>query len=193
MVYTKSLYRGWCLGLMAVMMWCVSGVVAAEDEHAGHAHGEQAHAVEEGPHHGLMLEFDCATCHGELVIDATVGTATLYVYTGKVGEPLAIEAPAVTLAQTAGKQSMVLLKPARQAGDPEGKASVFAAKQDELKGIKAFEGKLIAKINAKNYSKPVSWKPCDHDHGAEKDHQHEGAGKPEESGHADKEEAGHAH
>jgi len=131
---------------------------------AGPAH---AHPTE-GPHHGALIELGKEDYHAELVHDEKTDTITVYILDATARKPVPITAKELMLNLKAGnKPYQFPLAACRQAGEPVGAASAFAARGKNL--CKALDshgvsGRLNVEIGGKVYVGKVAGHPHDHKH-----------------------------
>jgi hypothetical protein len=124
----------------------------------GLAFGSSGRAEEEvGPHKGPVAEWGEEEYHLEVVADAKTGDVVVYVYGNHddlhKGKAKAIEAKMLTLSlKTTSPATNVKLEAKAAAGDPEGKASVFVAKNDAFKTDKKLTGTISGKLGTKPYT-----------------------------------------
>lgn len=131
------------MGLAVAVGLAFGGVSRAEDE--------------VGPHKGPVAEWGEEEYHLEVVADAKTGEVTVYVYGNHddlhKGKPKAIEAKTLTLLlKTSDTPTTVKLEAKAAKDDPEGKASVFVAKNDAFKTDKKLVGTISGKLGTKPYS-----------------------------------------
>ncbi|MFO0850756.1 MAG: hypothetical protein U0871_19700 [Gemmataceae bacterium] len=131
------------MGLAVAVGLAFGGVSRAEDE--------------VGPHKGPVAEWGEEEYHLEVVADAKTGDVTVYVYGNHSdlhkGTAKAIEAKTITLSlKTTDTPTTVKLEAKPAKGDPEGKSSVFVAKNDAFKTDKKLVGTISGKLGTKPYS-----------------------------------------
>ncbi len=131
------------MGLAVAVGLTFGGVSRAEDE--------------VGPHKGPVAEWGEEEYHLEVVADAKTGEVTVYVYGNHndlhKGKAKAIEAKTLTLSlKSSDSPTTVKLEAKPTKDDPEGKASVFVAKNDAFKSDKKLAGTISGKLGTKPYS-----------------------------------------
>ena len=131
------------MGLAVAVGLAFGGVSRAEDE--------------VGPHKGPVAEWGEEEYHLEVVADAKTGEVTVYVYGNHddlhKGKAKAVEAKTLTLLlKTSDTPTTVKLEAKPAKDDPEGKASVFVAKNDAFKTDKKLVGTISGKLGTKPYS-----------------------------------------
>ena len=124
----------------------------------GLAFGGASRAEDEvGPHKGPVAEWGEEEYHLEVVADAKTGDVKVYVYGNHddlhKGKAKAIEAKTITLSlKTSDPATTIKLEAKPTKDDPEGKASVFTAKNDAFKTDKKLTGTVSGKLGTKPYS-----------------------------------------
>ncbi|AMV28709.1 hypothetical protein VT84_30165 [Gemmata sp. SH-PL17] len=131
------------MGLATIIGFGFGGAVRAEDE--------------VGPHKGPVAEWGDEEYHLEVVADAKTGDVTVYVYGNHSdlhkGRAKAIEAKSLVLAlKTTDPATTVKLEAKPAKDDPQGKSSVFVAKNDAFKTDKKLAGTISGKLGTKPYS-----------------------------------------
>ena len=131
-------------------------------------HDEHAHPSE-GPHHGDLVELGNEDFHAEVVHGAG-GSVSIYILDSAAKAAVPIDAKELTINITHdGNAEQFKLLADRDASDPEGKASHFSLKDEELaKDLDDHDAaaKLVVMIDGKSYSGKI-----EHDHDA--DHKHD--------------------
>lgn len=119
---------------------------------------------EHGPHDGVIVEWGDEEYHVEFTPDHDKQEAKVYIYgpDHKNFKPAPIKADKVRLTIKDPKIE-VELKPEKQAGDPEGTASVFVGKHEKLAVKKEYEGTISAEFGGKQYNGDFK-EEADHDH-----------------------------
>ena len=130
----------------------MSGTHATVDQPGGASRADE----EVGPHKGPVAEWGEEEYHLDVVADAKTGDVVVYVYGGHddlaKGKAKAIDAKTLTLSlKTTNPATTVKLEAKAAAGDPEGKASTFVAKNDAFKTDKKLVGTISGKLGAKPY------------------------------------------
>ena len=132
------------------------------------AHDEHAHPSE-GPHHGDLVELGNEDFHAE-VIHGEGGSVSIFILDSAATAAVPIDATELTINIThGGNAEQFKLLADRDASDPEGKASHFSLKNEELaKDLDDHDAaaKLVVMIDGKSYSGKI-----EHDHDA--DHKHD--------------------
>lgn len=131
------------MGLAVVLGLTFGGTSRAEDE--------------VGPHKGPVVEWGDEEYHLEVVADAKTGEVTVYVFGNHddlhKGKAKAIDAKTLTLSlKTTDPATTVKLEAKPTKDDPQGKASVFVAKNDAFKTDKKLVGTISGKLGTKPYS-----------------------------------------
>lgn len=119
----------------------------------GHTHAEEG----VGPHKGPIAEWGEEEYHLEVVADAKTGEVTVYIYGSHEDlhkeKAKAIDAKTLTLSlKSTDPATTVKLEAKPAKGDPEGKSSVFTAKNDAFKSDKKLVGTISGKLGTKPYS-----------------------------------------
>ena len=131
-------------------------------------HDEHAH-LNEGPHHGDLVELGNEDFHAE-VVHGEGGSVSVYILDSAAKAAVPIDAMELTINITHdGHAEQFKLLADRDASDPEGKASHFSLKDEELaKDLDDHDAaaKLVVMIDGKSYSGKI-----EHDHDA--DHTHD--------------------
>lgn len=131
-------------------------------------HAEHAHPSE-GPHHGDLVELGNEEFHAEIV-HGEGGNISVYILDSAAKAAVSIDATELTINITHdGNAEQFKLLADRDASDPEGKASHFSIKDEELASDLDNHdalAKLVVMINGKSYSGKI-----EHDHDA--DHKHD--------------------
>ncbi len=136
-----------------------------------HGHDHDHH--HEGPHGGHVIELTADhSFHGELTFAAEGRKITVYILGGDLETAVPVDLDAVELhLEVADGEAELKLTAAPQAGDPEGKASVFVAEGDavpaSIDDIEKIHGHLHVTIDGKALSGDIVH---DHDHD---DHDHD--------------------
>lgn len=133
---------------------------AAKEKAAKDKDAKEEHATE-GPHKGAIAEWGEEEYHAEFTVDHKTKTAKVYVLGKDVKTPAPIKADKVKLS-VKKPAFQIDLKPEKQAGDPEGTASVFVGTHDNFAKEQEFEGTLSAEFGGKQYA--GDFKDKDHDH-----------------------------
>ena len=112
---------------------------------------------EVGPHQGPVAEWGEEEYHLEVVANSKTGDVTVYVFGNHEdfhhGKPKAIDAKSITLSlKTTEPATTIKLQPKAAKDDPEGKSSVFVAKNDAFKSDKKLIGTISGKIGTKPYT-----------------------------------------
>ena len=121
---------------------------AAKDKEKGK---EEEHEV--GPHKGAIAEWGEEEFHAEFTVDSKTKTVKVYILgpDAKNWKAAPIKADKVKL--SVKKPAFQLdLKPEKQAGDPEGTASVFVGTHDNFAKEEKYEGTLSAQVGEKQYA-----------------------------------------
>jgi hypothetical protein len=119
---------------------------------------------EKGPHGGVVVDWGKNhEYHLEFLPNHKTKTATVYVLDRKVKNAVPIPVESITLTITNVKPPVqITLKAEPQEGDPQGKASRFSGKHDQIGVEMDFKGEISGKIADKPYSGTFDEK--DHDH-----------------------------
>jgi hypothetical protein len=147
---------GWA-GL-ALLVGCNSGNEAYHDVPKGARVKDQPHSLEDGPHHGHLVELGEEEYHAEVVFDPKDSKITIYTLDSTAKKAAPTEAPEVKLELTVGGQSKSFsAKAVADKGDPPNKSSRFeVAPNPEIKAnIKDEEdlkGSVTATIGSKTYT-----------------------------------------
>lgn len=120
-----------------------------------HDHGD-------GPHGGVVFDLGGGKYHAEFTVSHPKQEATIYILDGgNAKKAAAVKSASMTL-NIKQPAFQVELKPAKQAGDPDGSASAFVGKHEKLGLVQEFEGTITLEIDGKPYA--GDFKEVAHDH-----------------------------
>jgi len=162
---------------VAVLLFLLGSVVAAEDGHGGAGHKHAA------PHGGVVQTI--GGNHAELVVSPTNGAVDLYVLGDEESKAFPIEATdLIAQVQLTGSTDFIAvnLKANPLPGEKAGAASRFSGLSDALKNAKGLEAVVQIPIDGKRQRAKFDWKPgaisaAAHGHGADgPGHEHAEAG-----------------
>lgn len=130
----------------------------------------EAHAhPTEGPHHGDLVELGAEEYHAE-VVHGEGGEVTVYVLDSAAAKAVPIAAAEITINLTHdGEAEQFTLAASPEEGDPEGKASRFFLKDEDLAHDLDHDGaaaKIVVNIDGKQFTGKIN-----HEHG-HADHEH---------------------
>ena len=109
-----------------------------------HAHGE-------GPHGGTVADWGGGKFHVEFTVNHDKKEATVYILGDDEKTATPIDANEITLSIKDPKFT-ASLKANPQDGDPEGKASRFVGKHENLGIVKEYEGSMSGAVSGTPYS-----------------------------------------
>ncbi len=136
----------------------------------GHSHGDgKGHSHGAGPHDGTVADWGGGKYHVEFTVDHNQQEATVYILGGDGKTPSPIKAEEIQLS-IKDPSMQVVLKAARQKGDPEGSASRFVGIHESLGVVKEYEGTITGVIDDTPYTGKFKEEPHSHGHG----HSHRG-------------------
>jgi len=148
---------------------CLLALIAAgcaESPQAGPAKdkaGKKEEHAHVGPHQGPVAEWGDDEYHAEFTVDHKAQRVTVYILGPDVKKATPIKADKVKLS-VKKPAFQVDLKAQKQAGDPEGTASVFTGTDDRFGVEQVFEGTLSAELGGKQYAGDFKEKAEGHAH-----------------------------
>lgn len=146
------------LGALAVLTLVV-GCSGKSDKPKESKSGHEAHGA--GPHGGTLADWGGGKYHVEFTVDHDKKEATVYILGADEKTPVPIKTEDGKLLVTINDPKFqVMLDPAPQMGDPEGKASRFTGKHDNLGKVQEFAGTMSAKVEGTPYTGKFKEEPA---------------------------------
>jgi hypothetical protein len=157
------------MGIAVLLAW-LAGCGAAEHENqpgqvlnVPHVHAEK------GPHGGMLIELGNEEFHAELLHNEVTNLVTIYLLDGSAKNPVAIEAPQISVNVRLGDAGQQFFLTAESAdGDPAGTSSRFTSQEAALAEALHHDdaqSQLVLTIQGKQFRGAIAH---DHPH----DHRH---------------------